>query len=231
MLGILGALEQEVGHIRGLLDDPVELRPHHLVLHKGRIGNEEVILARCGVGKVNAAIAAVSLITAGADSLLVTGVAGALDPDLRVGDMVIATDLVQHDVNITALGRPPGELLYEPMSWKADADASAKLAGVCQDLVNATPGMEARVIRGRIASGDQFIANSTEAQRIRDQFDAACVEMEGAAIAQTAAKFGVPFTVVRAISDSADDKARHDFPNFLEQCGQFAARVVSAYTT
>lgn len=229
MLGVIGALEAEVGHIRAMLEDPVETRSHRLVLHKGRIGSQEVAVARCGVGKVNAAIAAMSMITAGADQLLVTGVAGGLDPQLKVGDFVVATDLVQHDVDVTALGRPPGELLYEPMSWKTDHELGQRLAAACQEVVNQTPELTSRVIRGRIASGDQFISKFNDAQRIRDQFDAACVEMEGAAIAQTAAKFEIPFAVVRAISDTADDNAHQDFPDFLERVGQLASRVVNYF--
>ncbi len=226
MLAILGAIETEVADTRALLVDPVELRAGHLVVQRGRLHGQEVLLARCGVGKVNAALATAALHTLGASSLLFTGVAGGIAPGQRIGDLVVATDLVQHDVDVTALGRPPGQLLGEPGSWAADPDLTARL----QVAVDACASQDGRGVHlGRIASGDQFVASAERAAAIHRGFGALCVEMEGAAVAQAATSLGMPFAVVRALSDTADHGAASDFPTFLRGSARLMADVVEHY--
>lgn len=226
MLAILGAIETEVADTRALLVDPLELQAGHLVVHRGGLHGQEVLLTRCGVGKVNAALATAALHTLGADSLLFTGVAGGIAPDQRVGDLVVATDLVQHDVDVTALGRPPGQLLGEPAAWSADPGLTARL----QVAVDACAAHDGRAVhRGRIASGDQFVASAEQAAAIHRLFGALCVEMEGAAVAQAATSLGMPFAVVRALSDTADHGAASDFPAFLRGSARLMADVVEHY--
>ncbi|ANS78006.1 5'-methylthioadenosine nucleosidase [Serinicoccus hydrothermalis] len=226
MLAILGAIETEVADNRSLLEDPVELRAGHLAVHQGRLHGVEVLLARCGVGKVNGAMATTLLRSAGATSLLFTGVAGGVAPAQRVGDLVVATDLVQHDVDVTALGRPPGQLLGEPRSWPADRAMSERLLAAA----DACAARDRRQVHeGRIASGDQFVASAPRAAAIHTDFGALCVEMEGAAVAQAATTLGMPFAVLRALSDTADHGAAQDFPAFLVGSARLMADVVQHY--
>lgn len=226
MLAILGAIETEVADNRRLLSDPVELRAGHLAVHRGRLHGVEVLLARCGVGKVNGAMATTALHAAGATSLLFTGVAGGVAPGQRVGDLVVATDLVQHDVDVTALGRPPGQLLGEPASWATDARMSTRLVTAARARA-AHDGRQ--VHEGRVASGDQFVASAPRAAAIHAEFGALCVEMEGAAVAQAATTLGMPFAVLRALSDTADHGAAQDFPAFLTGSARLMAEVVEHY--
>lgn len=232
MLAVLGALEQEISEIRRLLDAPTIERVAHLEVHRGRLAGRPVLLARCGVGKVNGALATAALHAAGAESVLFTGVAGGIAPGMHVGDLVVATDLVQHDVDVTALGRPRGQLIFEPLSWAADEAMSQQVLAACRSVLAPGSGPAATagtVHRGRIASGDRFVASPSLARDIHDEFGALCVEMEGAAVAQAATALGMPFAVVRALSDTADDGAVSDFPAFLGRAARVTASIVQEF--
>lgn len=234
VLGLLGALEPEIRMARGVLDDAATTR---LLGTDVTIGDlvvpgrrAEVAVARCGVGKVNAALAVAALALAGVTHAVFTGVAGALDPHLRIGDIVVATDLVQHDVDVTALGHPAVQLIDEPFSWACDPVLADRLA----DAAGRVAGPGRRVMRGRIASGDQFIAGPGRAETIRSRFGALCAEMEGAAFAQACHELGLPFAVVRIMSDTADDQAPDDFPAFLGDSSKLgldlATELVASWT-
>lgn len=219
ILGLMGAIEAEVVSLRAALADP---RPETVLgqeVTTGQLEGVDVAVLRSGVGKVNAALGAAALRTAGADRIVFTGVAGGLAPEVGVGDLVVADDVVQHDVDVTALGRAPGELLGEPAAWRADD----RLRAACEHAAREVSG-GAGVHTGRIASGDQFIASVAQRVRIVEQFGALAAEMEGAAMAQACARMGVPWAVVRSISDSADAGAVADFPAFL---GMAAGRGVA----
>ncbi len=234
MLGILGALDPEIQLVRGVLDDAATSRLLGTDVTIGdltvRGRSSEVAVARCGVGKVNAALAAAALALAGVTHAVFTGVAGALDPQLRIGDIVVATDLVQHDVDVTALGHPAGQLLGEPFSWTCDARLADKLAAAAEVVAAGRRS----VMRGRIASGDQFIAGPERAAAIRSTFGALCAEMEGAAFAQACHELGLPCAVVRIMSDTADDQAPTDFPAFLGESSRLglalAEELVATWT-
>lgn len=210
MIGLLGAMEAEVALIRDALDERHDETVLGITVSTGRLAGHEVVLARSGVGKVNAALATAALGSLGVEALVFTGLAGGIAPDLRIGDIVVASDLVHHDVDVTALGFAPGVLLDEPPSWVCDhrwrerARQAAKATG-------------ATVHVGRIGSGDQFIASPKQVQQLRDQFGCVATEMEGAATAQVASKLGIPAVIVRIISDAADEHAQLDFPVFLKQ--------------
>lgn len=223
MLGILGAIEAEVTLLREAMTERVEEQVLGTEVHRGRLAGRPVLLARCGVGKVNAALGTCALVSAGAEQVLFTGVAGGVAPGLAVGDIVVATDLVQHDVDVTALGRAVGELLGEPLSWPADESLGAAVERAATEVSG-----RATVHRGRIASGDQFIASSVRASWIHQTFGALCAEMEGAAAAQAAARLGVPIAVVRSLSDTADETADNDFPAFLAMASHRGLAVVQA---
>lgn len=222
MHAIVGALKEEIDTLIAALTRPERKVVLGVDIHLGRLEGMPVLLARSGVGKVNAALAAAALVSAGASSIVFTGVAGALDPGLRVGDIVVATDLVQHDVDVTAMGYPPGRLLGEPTSWRADEELRVALLAAARDVV----GEGRSVTEGRVASGDQFVASPEALAWIRETFAAVATEMEGAALTQAAQKLGVPCAVVRVISDTADHDAPADFPAFLASAANTGAAIV-----
>jgi adenosylhomocysteine nucleosidase len=190
-------------------------------VHAGTLDGHPVRLAVCGIGKVNAAALAQQLLADGAGRLVFTGVAGALDPGLAVGDVVVAEDAVQHDVDVTPLGYEAGRVPGEPLTWTADPelrDAALAAAGATVE--------EGRVVRGRIASGDTFVADPARAAALKRRFGAVCAEMEGAAVAQVCARWGVPWAIVRSISDTADAGASVDFRAFTQRAAARAEGVV-----
>ena len=224
MLGVLGAMTVEVEAVRAALSQPVTRRLLGYDVTSGRLDGVPVLVAESGVGKVNAALATTALVEAGATAIVFTGMAGGLTPGVHIGDAVVDTDLVQHDVDVTRLGEPLGRLPREPAAWPADPD-------VATALVRALGAVGAHVHRGRIASGDQFIAAAAQARRIAAGFGALAVEMEGAAAAQAAAKLGCPFAVLRWISDAADEAAPADFPAFCQHIADLDLGVVRALVT
>jgi adenosylhomocysteine nucleosidase len=214
-------MPEEIATLLPLLADRRSEHRGPFEVHAGVLDGHPVRLAVCGIGKVNAAALAQQLLGDGAARLLFTGVAGALDPELRVGDVVVADDAVQHDVDVTPLGYEPGRVPGEPLAWTADpALRDAALAAARATV------QEGRVVRGRIASGDAFVAEPARAAELRARFGAVCAEMEGAAAAQVCARWGVPWAVVRSISDTADAGASVDFRAFTRRAAARAEGVV-----
>lgn len=200
-----------------------------VVIHRGRLEGKEVVLARSGVGKVNAAAVAQLLASAGPRALIFTGVAGAVDPSLSTGDLVVGVEALQHDVDVTALGYELGRVPGEALVWKAAPDlveialeAAARLAADSEEFG------EVQILRGRVASGDQFVADTARTTHLREVFAATCVEMEGAAVAQVCNRAGVPFVIIRSISDSADGEAQMSFREFTELAAGRAKALVRA---
>jgi adenosylhomocysteine nucleosidase len=220
MTGIIGALPEELEALHADLEG---VREHHdggYAIYSGTLFGQPVLLAKSGVGKVNAALLTLLLLQRGARRIVFTGVAGALAPTLEVGDLVVSTDAVQHDVDATAFGYAPGQVPGSPPVFAADPALRALAVRAAQGL----PGV--RVLEGRVASGDQFIHDRAQVARLRTAFAAACVEMEGAAVAQVCAKWGVPFVIIRAMSDRADGSAETDFAAFSRLAAVTAKRVV-----
>ena len=207
---IIGAMEPEVeGLISEMSDKTVEIISG-IAVNLGKIGEKQVAVAKCGIGKVFAALCAEALIIKYSPSLIVnTGVGGALAKDLKTGDIVIAESLCQHDMDTSAIGDPVGLVSgINKIYFDADKRASQILLEAAKSL-----GLTAR--EGRVASGDKFIASAEDKLRITKEFSADVCEMEGCAIAQVAFVNKIPFAVVRAISDSADGGATMDYPTFL----------------
>lgn len=209
-IAIIGAMEPEV---LGLIEEMSEHETETVSgidVHLGSIAGKKVAVAKCGIGKVFAALCAEILILKYSPSLLVnTGVGGALASDLKTGDIVIADSLCQHDMDTSAIGDPQGLVSgINKIYFEADKRASQILLSSAKTL-----GLSAR--GGRVATGDKFIASAEDKKRITDTFSADVCEMEGCAIAQTAFVNEIPFAVVRAISDSADGEATMDYPTFL----------------
>lgn len=217
-------MQEEVELLLEGLQERRQLEYPGVTLHRGRLDGVEVLLTVGGIGKVNAAMTTTYLMTAGASRVVFTGVAGGVHPELKVGDLVISTDCVQHDVDVTALGYPLGEIPGETPSWPADA-ALMELAGQAAQEVQ-----DVNVMQGRVASGDVFVASPERVSALWRQFGAACAEMEGAAVAQVCSKHGVPFVVIRSVSDTADKTAHVDYREFMPRVAQHSAQVVRGMT-
>jgi adenosylhomocysteine nucleosidase len=200
-LGLLGAMDEEIRLIRSDLTGACAL-PGPCELVSGRLDGRPVILARSGIGKVNVALAAAAMASAGVSAIVFTGVAGAVAEGLRIGDVVVGDRFVQHDADGTAFGDPIGQVPGEPRFWTPDPVLSARVLDAASRLSESGAGGHA-VVGGTIASGDQFIADPDRVGWLRRTFDASAVEMEGAALAQAASHLGIPFAVLRILSDSA----------------------------
>ena len=232
-IGIIGAMDAEVRTLaKKEMDAEQIVSKAGMTFHVGRIGDTDTVVVRSGVGKVNAALCAQILIDCfGVTHLINTGIAGSLDHDLNIGDIVVSTDAVQHDMDLIALGYEAGEIPVigtdESLRvFPADPGLRAAAMDACREAV---PGCG--VVPGRVVSGDQFIGSVEQKHRIRGAFpDALCAEMEGAAIAHAAHINGIPFVILRAISDKADEEADVDFDAFqreaAENCARLAAHMV-----
>jgi len=218
-IGVLAAMEVEGDAIEAALDQPITTTVFGCRVIDGMLAGRHVLLGFSGVGKVNATLATAALAQSGASCLVLIGMAGTTDPGVSIGDAVIATDLIQHDVDVSMFGHPLGYIAGATAGGIADKALSDSLALAAVDL-------GATVHRGRIASGDQFIASPERSRAIAEQFDAIAVEMEGAAVAQACTRMHLPFAVLRWISDAADDQAMVDFPVFVEQIAQLDLAVI-----
>jgi len=225
MIGIIGALAIEIEELleKTIVDDITTIGG--MVFYTGEIAGKKAVIARCGVGKVNAAMCAQAMIVSFSVTAIINlGAAGAIDNVLDIGDVVVATDLVQHDVNAGSFGYRPGQLPGKddlPFSTDKRISEAAIKAYKSQDLGY-------KVYHGRIATGDQFIENTEQKQEIFDEFGAMCVEMEGAAIAQVCEQNQTPFVAIRAISDKADGSAQATFEEFVKTAAENSTRVVMA---
>jgi len=217
---VIGAMDEELEALLVDLEERREGSHGPFAVHFGRLEGRSVALARCGVGKVNAAALTQAVLTLGAARVVFTGVAGALRPGLEVGDVVISKDAVQHDLDVRPLGYRLGEVPGEAWSWEADPHLAELALAAAGEL----EGVHA--VLGRVASGDVFVADPVRARALRDTFAADCAEMEGAAAAQVCAKWGVPFVIIRSISDTADHDAQVDFRSFTPLAAARAKQVV-----
>ena len=180
-------------------------------------------MVRSGIGKVNAAVCTQILADVfGVDGVINTGIAGSLNADINIGDVVISTDVVHHDMDAVNFGYPLGQIpQMDVFSFQADEKLAEKARKVCEKV-----NPEIKVFRGRIVSGDQFIADKAVKKRIEQTFHGFCTEMEGAAIAQAAYLNRIPFVIIRAISDKADDSATMDYPTFEKKAVEHSVRLV-----
>lgn len=211
MLGIIGAMPEEVEQLKAEMSQVQVTDVAGMEFYRGLIGGKEVVVVRSGVGKVNAAMCVQILVDRFAvDGIVNTGIAGSLRTEINIGDMVLSTDAVQHDMDATMFGYQPGQI---PQTDVFAFEADAKLREAARDCcLRVNP--EIQVFEGRVLTGDQFISDKARKNWLVETFDGYCTEMEGAAIAQTAYLNHVPFLIVRAISDKADDSAVVDYPEF-----------------
>lgn len=221
-IGIIGAMEEEIKILRSAIDSPLSWERADALFISGRIGNHEVIVVRSGIGKVAASVTTSLLIQQyGVNMVVNTGSAGGIGADLGVGDLVISEKLAYFDVDVTGFGYKKGQL---PGGFPLYYDASAYLQQVMTEAAEKTAH---RIKKGLIVTGDSFIDSPTKVDAILNDFPTALAcEMEGAAIAQTASQFAIPFLVVRAISDTADHSATISFDEFIEEAGKRSAELV-----
>ena len=219
-LAIVGAMHEEIAALRPCLADVRTERRAGRDFHLGRLDGHDVILVRSGIGKVAAAATTAVLLDAfDASALLLTGVAGGLGQGVRVGDIVVADALLQHDMNAEPLF-PRWEVpLTGRARFHADAAWTMRLGRACRTLAaDGTHADAATIHQGLVISGDRFVATRAESDQLRALLpDALAVEMEGAAVAQVCHDFARPFAVVRTISDRADDDAHGDFQRFVDE--------------
>ena len=209
-LGIIGAMDLEVETLLGILEDKKESRHALSAFYEGKLEGLDVVIVQCGIGKVNAALCAQILISVyGVTHIVNTGIAGSLCAELDIGDLVVSKDAMYHDFDCVhfgyEMGRVPG---MDTVAFPAD-EKLMEFAFAAAESVN--PG---HTRTGRVASGDLFVAEKSVKDRIIERTQALCTEMEGAAIAHTAYRNKVPFVILRAISDKADDSAEMDYPTF-----------------
>ena len=225
MLGIIGAMEVEVKELREMMENPQAQAVAGMTFYQGTIKGKEVVVVRSGIGKVNAGICSQILVDRyQVEGIINTGIAGSLRNEINIGDIVLATVAVQHDVDATGFGYPLGEI---PQMGIKEFPADEKLRALAEECSKkANPDIQ--VFCGRVASGDQFISNKEKKNWIQDNFDAYCTEMEGAAIAQAAYLNNIPYLVVRAISDKADDSANMDYSEFEVKAVKNSVRLMEA---
>ena len=209
MIGIIGAMEEEVQALRHAMKIQEEKEIASMVFHRGILYGKEAVVVRSGIGKVNAAICTQIL-------------ADHFDVAIDIGDMVISTDAVQHDMDTSIFGDPIGQVpRMDTFAFPTDAQLVEKAVRANQE---ANPDIH--TFTGRIASGDQFISSQEVKERIVTLFGAKCAEMEGAAIAHGAYLNQIPCVIVRAISDKADNSASMDYPAFEKKAIEHSIRLL-----
>lgn len=211
MLGIIGAMDEEVSKLKEIMDNVQIMNKASMDFYKGTMNGKEIVVVRSGIGKVNAGICTQILVDEyNVDAVINTGIAGSLNATIDIGDIVLSTDTLQHDMDATGFGYEPGVIPRMETSVFVADDKLRKLAKKCCEEVNT----DIKVYEGRIVSGDQFISDKNKKKYIEKQFAGYCTEMEGAAIAQAAYLNNISFLIIRAISDKADDSATVDYPTF-----------------
>ena len=213
MLGIIGAMDEEVAKLKEKMEQVHIVEKAGMQFYRGSLCDREVVIVKCGVGKVHAAMCTQAMIDLfPVDGIVNTGIAGSLNAEINIGDIVLAKDALEHDMDVSALGYGPGinpDLKEDENIFKTDvkmleiALAAAKQAE-----------LSVNIFTGRVVSGDQFISSKEKKEWLVNQFGGLCAEMEGASIGHVACLNRVPFLVCRAISDKADDTADMDYPTF-----------------
>ena len=222
-LGIIGAMEEEVETLLAQMEEKITSTHAGSSFSEGKLAGLPCVVVQCGIGKVNAALCAQILCDVyGVTHIVNTGIAGSLCEELDIGDLVVSRDAMYHDFDCCHFGYPMGKVPGMPESYAADETLTA-LAFAAAEAEN--PG---HTRMGRVASGDQFVCSKEQKERIISVTGALCTEMEGAGIAQTAYRNGVPFVILRAISDKADDSAEMDYPTFEKMAAHRCAKLVTA---
>lgn len=225
MLGIIGAMDEEVSKLKEAMEEVEITQKASMDFYKGKLSGKDVVVVRSGIGKVNAGMCTQILSDLfEVDAVINTGIAGSLNADIDIGDIVLSTDALQHDMDATGFGYEPGVIpRMETSIFTADKKLRS-IAKQCCKKVN--PDID--VFEGRVVSGDQFISDKAVKEKIVKCFAGFCTEMEGAAIAQAAYLNKISFLIIRAISDKADDSATEDYPTFEKKAIEHSVKLVKA---
>ncbi len=222
-IGIIGAMEEEVTSLKEALTESKTNTIAGMEFCEGKLDNVDVVVVQCGMGKVNSGICANILINQfDCTSIINTGVAGSLDNQIDIGDIVVSVDACQHDFTVEAIGFEKGEIPYTGLSaFPADETMRKKAVEAVHAAVP-----EVQVFEGRVCTGDQFISSKEQKELIKSNFGGMCCEMEGGAIAQACFLNDTPFVIIRAISDKADDSEEKNYEVFKKEAAEHCASVV-----
>lgn len=225
IIGIIGAMEEEVELLKEKMTDTVIIEKAGMKFVKGTLKGQTAVVVRSGIGKVNAGICTQILADEfQVEAVINTGIAGSLKAEINIGDIVLSTDTMQHDVDAREFGYPLGQIpRMETLTFLADEKLRKLAKEVCEEV-----NPDIQVFEGRGASGDQFVADKETKEKIIENTQAYCTEMEGAAIGQAAYLNKIPYLVIRAISDKADDSAHVDYPTFERQAIRHTVNLVSS---
>lgn len=223
MIGIIGAMEEEVSQLIEAMEEKEKVTCAGMDFYCGKLKDKEVVIVQSGIGKVNMALCTQILADRfDVKAVINTGVAGGLYKDIEIGDIVISKDAVQHDVDATVFGYKVGEIPRMDTSYfEADKDLIELAKKTCDEV---NPDIHSYV--GRVVSGDQFISDNEKKHYMINEFDGYCAEMEGAAMAQAAHLNQIPFIILRAISDKADQEAAGSYEEFEKAAIKHIVRLV-----
>ena len=223
-IGIIGAMEEEINILKEKMQVEKVEKKAGMEFFQGILSGKNVIIVRSGIGKVNAAICTQILADDfGVEAVINTGVAGSLRNEINIGDIVLSSDSLQHDMDATGFGYELGIIPRMDTSiFKADESMIKMAKKVCEEV-----NPDIQVFIGRVVSGDQFISDSEKKQFLIKEFGGYCTEMEGAAIAQAAHLNNIPYLVIRAISDKADHSAEMDYGEFEAKAIEHTVKLVS----
>lgn len=223
MIGIIGAMDEEIDQIVAVMNIENEETKAQMNFKAGKLNGKDVVVVRSGIGKVNAAVCTQILADDyKVDYVINTGIAGSLRAEIDIADVVISDDVLHHDMDATGFGYEPGQIpRMQTLSFKADERLVELAKESCEAVI---PQVGVHV--GRVVSGDQFVSDKVIKNTIIEKFGGHCTEMEGAAIAQAAYLNGIPFVILRAISDKADDSATMDYPAFEKMAIQNSVHLL-----
>ena len=224
--GIIVAMQEELDAILNIMKNIKEKEIYGLDFKIGQIEKKEVVVVKCGVGKVNAArVTQILIDTFNVKCVINVGAAGALNPFLNIGDIVIGEKLIQHDFDITAFDHDKGYITGVGDYIYSDSELIEKFENAANNL----KGKDYKIKKGIIATGDIFCTDIEMKNKIFSKFDADCVEMEGAAIAQVCYLDKIPFIVIRSISDSPNGNNEIDFDKFVELASKRCANILREF--
>lgn len=221
VLGIMGAMDEEIELYLTELKDHKEIKRSGFTFFSGKFEDKSCVLVKSGCGKVSSAICAQILIDIFyVNKIIFTGVAGALNQELEIKDIVVSKDCIQHDVDASALGFPKGQILFTDLRvFEADKNLRSL-------AIDAAKKERLTAIEGRILSGEEFITDAEKSVQLRKEFDGDCVDMESAAVAHACTINSVPFLIIRSISDKANHNATIDFPSFMKEAAKHSFLIV-----
>ena len=228
--GIIGAMDHEIDTLVGDLENKKEEKKYGLTFYLGKLKKYEVVIVKCGIGKVNAGRTTQVLISEYSPKYIInTGIAGGLNEQLKIGDIVISTDLIQYDFDVTAFGYPKGYMCTgvnkeEPTKYIADKELIEKVKKTLEKVKEAR-----NVFKGRVLTGDMFISSKEKREELVKDFDGFCCEMEGAAVAQVSSLNNIPFIVLRLISDLPSGKGPDDYNKFEKEAAKMSSLALETF--